>query len=934
MSIQSPSEPDCGCCAGTEDDTPRRIENPPGLTAIAYRIGRHGDFLGSLQAQLSSTEYPALAALTSREGNDFTLALADALACSLDVLTFYTERYTQEHYLRTATERLSVAHMARLIGYRPAPGVAASTHLAFTLQSPPGAPAEPITIPVGTRVQSVPGQNEQAQTFETTTAVPARAEWNAIAVQTTRAWQPRSGDTTLWLAGLSTLLQPGDALLIVGTERLRDLGSEQWDVRVLTGVEPDNANNRTRVTWRKPLGSAFPAMSAAGVGAQVYALRQRTALFGHNAPDPNLFSLANSNICNLVEIDSTTKLWKWKNYEIDPAAVDLDTDNPKIVADSWFVLVSNELGLGSADLPGYTELYHVKRVIHGNRAAFALSGKITCIVPDTCENLTASRFDLRRTLVLAQSEGLATADTPLVYPVHGDALTLGTRVEGLTPGQALALSGSCQRIAITTGTTGLSLMLDDGSNVALVEGDELFMLAPANQLLGTTPIALEADAFVALLGNAKINLQLHLMDRGGRNGYLTASADKLRLAAARKDDLQVRQIAFIAANDTAISHDRDYTSIILRAPLLHVFERSSLRINANVAPATQGESVDTLLGDGDASAANQRFVLNQPPLTYISANTPSGRASTLQVRINDVLWTENPTLYQSAPDARRYETLQDDNGFTSLQFGDGVEGARLPSGHSNVRVHYRKGLGAAGNVAAGKLTTLLARPLGVTEVVNPVPATGGEDAESLAQARRNAPLTVLTLDRAVSIDDYANFARAFAGIDKADALWIPAGPARGVFLSIAGVDGASVPEDSDTYTFLREALSTYGDPLVPLRIVNYRDARLRCRLSVKVLEAFDNRAVLAAVNTTLRGWFSFAQRDFGQNVSMDEVAAVAQGVPGVAAVQVTLLYRQGQPPALVPRVFAARPVPTLVGLPLAAELLTLADIPVELEVMQ
>jgi hypothetical protein len=905
------------------------------LSAIAYRIGRHGDFLGSLQAQLSSTEYPALAALTSREGNDFTLALADALACSLDVLTFYTERYTQEHYLRTATERLSVAHMSRLIGYRPAPGVAASTHLAFTLQSTPGASAEPITIPVGTRVQSVPGQNEQAQTFETTTAVPARADWNAIAVQTTRAWQPRSGDTTLWLAGLSTLLQPGDALLIVGTECLRDHHSEQWDVRVLTGVEPDNANNRTRVIWGKPLGSADPAMSPAGVGAQVYALRQRTALFGHNAPDPRLFSeVANPNITALI--DKTRTPWEWGDYKVDPTAVDLDTDNPKIVSDSWFVLFSNEKDLGSADLPGYTELYRAKRVTHTSRTAFTISGKITRIAPatDTDENLNFSRFDLRSTLVLAQSEVLATTDTPLNYPVQGDVLTLGSRVEGLVPGQALALSGTRQRIAITIGTSGLSLALDDGSNVALVEGDELFMLAPANQLMHATPIALKANTFIALLGNAQINLQLQLMDRDGRNGSLTASADKLRLAPARKDDLQVRHIAFIAANDTAISHGRDYTSIILRAPLLHVFERSSLRINANVAPATQGESLDTLLGDGDASAANQRFVLNQPPLTYISAHTPSGRASTLQVRINDVLWTETPTLYQSAPGARRYETLQDDNGFTSLQFGDGVEGARLPSGHSNVRVHYRKGLGAAGNVAAGKLTTLLARPLGVTEVVNPVPATGGEDAESLAQARRNAPLTVLTLDRAVSIDDYANFARAFAGIDKADALWIPAGPTRGVFLSIAGVDGASVPEDSDTYAFLREALSTYGDPLVPLRIFNYRDARLRCRLSVKVLEAFDNRAVLAAVNTTLRGWFSFAQRDFGQNVSMDEVAAVAQGVPGVAAVQVTHLYRQGQPPALVPRVFAARPVPTLVGLPLAAELLTLADMPVELEVMQ
>ena len=124
-----------------------------------------------------------------------------------------------------------------------------------------------------------------------------------------------------------------------------------------------------------------------------------------------------------------------------------------------------------------------------------------------------------------------------------------------------------------------------------------------------------------------------------------------------------------------------------------------------------------------------------------------------------------------------------------------------------MRARYRKGLGVAGNVAGGKLTTLLSRPLGVSEVSNPDAATGGEDAEPLDRARDNAPLTVLTLDRAVSIDDYVNFARAFAGIDKAHALWIPAGPARGVFLTIAGVEGADVPASSDTYVHLLESLA-------------------------------------------------------------------------------------------------------------------------------
>lgn len=924
------SKPECDCCAGVDADTPRRIDNPPGLPVIDYRIGRHGDFMDSLQARLSSAEHPALAAFTSREASDFTLALSDALACSLDVLGFYTERYAQEHYLRTATEQLSVRQMARLIGYRPAPGVAASTHLAFTLLSAPGMPSEPIVIPRGTKVQSVPGQDEQAQTFETIAPAPARAAWNAIPAQAGRAWRPRKGDTELWLAGVTHQLQVGDAILIVGDERLSDPGSERWDVRVLAGVAADSENGRTRLSWNHPLGSGFPSMSPSGAGARVFALRQRTALFGHNAPDPNLFGEDNAQIGHQID-KTTTNNWSWANFQLDPAAVDLDTDNAKIVAGSWFALVSNNPAYGSADLPGYVELYRAVRVIHRTRSAFALSGKITRITPDTDENLSASTFPLRQTLVLAHSEALETIATPLFHPAHGDVLELDQRVDGLQPGQALALSGRRQRIALLA--SGLALQLDQGGSVALEQGDELFMLGAADRLFGSTPVALGAEEFAGLLGSASVNLRLQLLDRDGRSGRLQAKASQIRLASGQKDDPLVRQIALIADGEDALSHDRDRTSLKLQSALQHVFERASLRINANVAPASHGETVEAILGDGNAAQANQRFLLNQAPLTYLSASTPSGRASSLEVRINDVLWSEVPTLYHVAANARSYETSQDEAGYTTLQFGDSNEGARLPSGHSNVRVRYRKGLGGGGNLAAGKLTTLLSRPLGVSEVVNPVPASGGEDAESLTQARANAPLTVLTLDRAVSIADYANFARAFAGIDKAHALWIPSGPARGVFLSLAGALGAPIAEGDALYASLRAALLAYGDPLVPLRMVGYADARFCCRLAVKVLAEYEGDLVLQQVEAVLREHFGFAQRDFGQNVSVDELAAVAHRVAGVQAVQVSRLYRQGQAAGLVPRLYAALPVASLSGLPQAAELLTLADEPLELEVL-
>ena len=76
------------------------------------------------------------------------------------------------------------------------------------------------------------------------------------------------------------------------------------------------------------------------------------------------------------------------------------------------------------------------------------------------------------------------------------------------------------------------------------------------------------------------------------------------------------------------------------------------------------------------------------------------------------------------------------DGTTAVVFGDGVEGGRLPTGKTNVRATYRKYTGTGGNLGKDRLTTLLQKPLGVAEVTNPEPATGGADPEDIADARR------------------------------------------------------------------------------------------------------------------------------------------------------------------------------------------------------
>ncbi|OYU71781.1 MAG: beta-glucosidase, partial [Burkholderiales bacterium PBB5] len=236
---------------------------------------------------------PALSRLSTRANDDPAMALIDAWACTLDVLTFYQERIANEGFLRTATERRSVLELARALGHELRPGVAAAADLAFTLETAPGAPLQ-ARVAAGTKVQSVPAQGQLPQAFETGQALQARAAWNALRVQSTQSQLPLAlRRNALYLKGAATRLQPGDAVLVVGDERLTQPGSEAWDlrrvraVRVVPPAEPtaDGSGSVTVVTLDSGLGSSVPVVMPAQRLARVFALRTQTRLFGCSAAD-------------------------------------------------------------------------------------------------------------------------------------------------------------------------------------------------------------------------------------------------------------------------------------------------------------------------------------------------------------------------------------------------------------------------------------------------------------------------------------------------------------------------------------------------------------------------------------------------------------------------------------------------------------------------
>ncbi|WP_444997861.1 baseplate J/gp47 family protein [Aliikangiella sp. IMCC44359] len=932
----------CDCCAGIEVQTPVKANNLPGQGALSYRIGQHSQFKESMIQALAKSENKALQSLGTRDDDDFTIAYLDGVASVLDVLSFYQERYINENFLATSTERRSVLEMASLIGYELSPGVAASTYLAFSLQTTPGiadSEIEPITIDVGTRVQSVPGQDETPQIFETSESIEARAEWNAVAVQTMFPYIPASGDNDLYINGVANNIDVGDAILLVGQSRLNNRSNERWDIRIVNQVEINTELDVTRLIWEQGLGHSYPKINPADTNVQLFVFRQRESLFGHNAPDKKYFvepdtssfrTLSMETELSIEDVGFSTGSADW-DLKIKNNQIDLANPHKKIVAGSWIALVSNDADFGSADLPGYVELYRVKSVAAMSRSDYGISGKITRIEPDTTENLEQFN-DLRKTLALVESEAITLHARLLLSPLYGDNFSLEKIVEDLVPGQYLSLTGVKQRLKVAPGKINLA-MVQEEKTITLNEGDSLILTAIPQKIELGIAIDLSVEDFALLINNndSTTQLKLKMIDNDGVEGSVTATADNWSWDSVANDP-RVSEVVQINTDDGSIVNDRVRTSIILSSALKNIYQRNSVKINFNVAPANHGETVSEILGSGDARMTNQSFLLKQAPLTYVSADTPSGSTAALEVRVNDLLWAEKSTLYQAEKDERVYQVKNHDDGTSSIIFGDGVEGGRLPTGQTNIRASYRKYIGSEANLDSHKLTTLLQKPLGVSEVTNPEPSTGGADPELIDDAKQNAPLTVLTLDRAVSVKDYQDYARAFAGVAKAHTLWVSSGRAKGIYLTIAGVDGTEIPTNSDTYTNLAASLVRYGDPLIPLNIVNHISTHFYLALAVKINEDAIVDDVMETLENQLRDYYSFAHRDFGQNVTQDEVMAVAHSVENIEAVRITRFYKQGSDPNVIASTITSLlPIATLNQIPSAAEILTLSSDAMQLE---
>lgn len=568
---------------------------------------------------------------------------------------------------------------------------------------------------------------------------------------------------------------------------------------------------------------------------------------------------------------------EWPGFHLSGRTIDLSSVVPAAVAGGWVALVDD-----GADGGALRGVYRIERASTARRSDFGLTATLTRLEVDTADRLV--EFDLRSTVAHLVSEplDLVVDEVPLPMLLDPGEIVVGSVLPPET--------GRLRRV--------------------IVAGKPVRRAA-------FTPAAAPPGAPAAGTEEGWLSLVATRVDDDGALRFDLVAADGTRwsnrLAAelipepAEDDEPEVAVEAFAErlepstlpplAAEHRLEAD-DITVLALRPPPALALDSSTVSLYANVAPSNQGETApDEVLGSGDATRGHQRFGLRKPPLTYVRDLETGEIRSTLRVWVNEVEWTEVPALYAAGPRDHVFMVRPDIQGRSMVVFGDGVHGARLPSGSENVWATYRSGVWPD-SVEPGYLKLLQTRPLGLRSVTNPIASEPGSAPEPMDRARRSAPASVRTLERIVSLRDYSDFARTYPGLVEARAEPLWTGSDHAVLITLVPGDGRELALDDDLVRGLARAIAGAGSSARQVRLAGYRRVPFRVAARLTVDPRYRPEPVLVRATAALTDAFDFVHGRLGEPLPASRVISVLQAVEGVAAVDLDLFHRADEEPHL------------------------------------
>jgi uncharacterized phage protein gp47/JayE len=874
-------------CPCSDEPDPQVVSNPPGLPAISYRVD---DFTGFRRALLRSL--PGEQAIGNWQGGpddqalvnwrptegDLGLQVLEWWAYLADVLTFYNERIANESYLRTAQLPASLDNLVALIGYQPAPGLAATGQVAAVRSN--GSPGQELLVPAGMRLASAAANGIPSQTFEVTTTTTTTIDGPSRIPVTLEP------DATLRLAGgnpgppASVLLQgtvsgikPQDRLLLVPA--VWDVFDDSWSWVTVESVtkmpDPGSGTTNTLVTFVTSGPSAgwgpqptpavpqpptptptfsFPSFSFPSFSFPSFqdfmlrrpALHEETASAGGAGGGASLID------------------------HIGPVYLDLDTVGPQsgaLTTDYRLLKPTSTAALWSANLSGQPAVNSDGTKVH-------LSASVRNISPgdlvlfDTGASTGAALAQVSATTEALYTSGTVTstssasASTTLTTPVVVSHTVLTLEMPQVST-DLLLDAVSVEKATQTPQSVTVRYTFKDVGTIVAVPKTELDSLGSAGvQVL--VPTSYDAPAGGAMA---------FLVDSSGQGLLVGVTSSGTYPAGSTSSTSNVVTVAPTGTPPSAIATG---------APLV-----PPLSLLVDLLPVSRGQTVtNEVLGSGNAALVNQSFTLAKSPLTYLASG--NSWTSTLSVHVGGpggIRWQEVGSFFGQPKDAQVYVVSRSaDQKVTTVTFGDGVNGARLPTGTGNVVATYRYGSGKA-SPPAGTLTTILQPQPLLASIQNPVAVAPGKDPEQPADVRANAPASVFTFGRAISAVDYEVVAAQAPGVARVSAVWRFDGTQQRTLVTVF------VGDDANAVAAATAALAGADDPNRPVSVQQATpiELELSCTLVVAANREVDpvRAAALAAVSDPLTGLFSASRMGIGQRLYRSAVDA-ALSVPGVVAV--------------------------------------------------
>ena len=333
---------------------------------------------------------------------------------------------------------------------------------------------------------------------------------------------------------------------------------------------------------------------------------------------------------------------------------------------------------------------------------------------------------------------------------------------------------------------------------------------------------------------------------------------------------------------TVTINEKDETAVVTLASALPDDEYliGSTVIHANVVTAGHGETQpERILGSGNATLSHQEFLFPMSNVSFVPDSTQvSGVRADIRVIVDGgEPWTQVSRFNQSRPTDLHYTVRMTEAGYLRVVFGDGVNGRRLPTGENNVRIAWRMGSGLAGNLDADSLKKLAHPHPRIEAIDQPLCASGGNDMESVTSLRSSAPASLMTMERAVSVKDFAALAASHSSVWSAHAELESSG--RVVRVIVVPAQGGSLEPIAQS---LKAFLQSHALPGVGIKLEGYKSEILELDITLGIDSArFEPDAVQAEVESSLLQRFALENRAIGAPVYLSDVYQCVEAVRGV-----------------------------------------------------